>query len=48
MEKISNEYDMQIIITTVFDEIKEEHISKKADKLKVRFLTENDKLIGDF
>ncbi len=48
VEKISNEYDMQIIITTVFDEIKEEHISKKASKLQVRFLTENDKLIGDF
>lgn len=48
VEKISNEYDMQIIITTVSDEIKEEHISEEAKKLKVRFLKDSDKLIGDF
>lgn len=48
IEKVSNEHNMQIIITTVFDEIKEEYISKEAEKLKVRFLKDSDKLIGDF
>lgn len=40
--------DMQIILTSVEDEIKNGELKREAIKYKVRYLTENDKLIGDF
>lgn len=48
IEKVANEYNMQIILTSVEDEIKNEALKKEAIKLQIRYLTENDKLIGEF
>ena len=48
IEKVSNEYDMQIILTSVEDEIKNLDLKQEALKLQIRYLTEKDKLIGEF
>jgi uncharacterized protein YydD (DUF2326 family) len=48
IEKVSNEYDMQIILTSVEDEIKNVDLKQEALKLQIRYLTEKDKLIGEF
>ncbi|RLA78118.1 MAG: hypothetical protein DRG78_15885 [Epsilonproteobacteria bacterium] len=48
IEKVSSEYDMQIILTTVEDEIKNDELSNEAKRHTIRYLKENDKLIGEF
>ncbi|MEA3315532.1 MAG: hypothetical protein U9Q30_06755, partial [Campylobacterota bacterium] len=48
IEKVASEYDMQIILTSVEDEIKNDELKQEAIKYKIRYLTENDKLIGEF
>lgn len=48
IEKVANEYDMQIILTSVEDEIKNAVLKQEALKLQIRYLTEKDKLIGEF
>jgi len=48
IEKIANEYDIQIILTSVEDEIKNRELKDKSIKYKIRYLFENDKLIGEF
>lgn len=48
IEKVANEHNMQIILTSVEDEIKNETLKKEALKLQIRYLTEKDKLIGEF
>ena len=39
---------MQIILTSVEDEIKNAVLKQEALKLQIRYLTEKDKLIGEF
>ncbi len=48
IQKVANEYDLQIIITTVFDEIKIKELQNEAKKHEIRYLTEEDKLLGSF
>lgn len=48
IEKVANEHNMQIILTSVEDEIKNETLKNEALKLQIRYLSEKDKLIGEF
>lgn len=48
IEKVATEYDIQIILTSVEDEIKNEDLKEEANKYHIRYLKETDKLIGEF
>jgi len=48
IKKLTIEHNIQVIITSILDEIKDKNISDYAKKNEVRFLNENDKLFGDF
>ena len=48
IEKVSIEYNLQIILTSVEDEIKNDELTREAKIHTIRYLKENDKLIGEF
>lgn len=48
IKEISSDYDLQIIITTIDDEIKDEIMLQESKDLCVKCFTEENKLMGDF
>lgn len=48
IKKVANEHNIQIILTSVEDEIKNLELKEEAKKYAIRHLTENDTLIGEF